>query len=161
MSTSLAALPHDILTAILHTALDTAPTPSAILCVCRRFRDIGTARLYADLWFTSASQLRAFACAEGPRPVAAPRAVVVDLAGRAERGVLRDLCGALVKCRVLALASAGASDQGVGHDHDRFGEGGVGAHDAGVRLRCLRLRMHSYASDAVVDVLERGLSAVR
>lgn len=138
---SLADLPHEIVAVILQTALDATATPSDILCVCKLFHYLGTDYLYTRLKFTSSHQLHQFVLSEAPQPLIAPRTLVVDLAGKAQRGVLRDLSDTLIKCRQLARVAD------------------VTSRDA--RLKCLRLRMHSYARDSAVDVLEQGLGAVR
>ncbi|KAF8128878.1 hypothetical protein EV363DRAFT_1170033, partial [Boletus edulis] len=139
----LLSLPHEIVVAILQIALDATVVPSDVLCVCRLFRDLGTDHLYTHLKFTSAHQLRQFGHSEGPSPPIGPRSLAVDLAGRAQRGVLRDLCDALIKCRQLASVA----------------EGSETSRD--MRLKRVRLRMYSYASDLeAVDVLQQGLQAI-
>ncbi|KAG6380104.1 hypothetical protein JVT61DRAFT_8189 [Boletus reticuloceps] len=143
VSMSLADLPHEIVVTILQIALDATVVPSDVLCVCRLFRDLGTDHLYTHLKFTSAHQLRQFGLSEGPSPPIGPRSLAVDLAGKAQRGVLRDLCDALMKCRQLASVA----------------EGSETSH---IRLKRVHLRMHSYASDLeAVDVLQQGLQAIR
>lgn len=141
---SLADLPHEIVAVILRTALDLTALPSDILCVCRLFRTLGADCLYTHLRFTSANQLHQFALSRAPQPPIAPRSLVVNLTGKAQRDVLRHICDALFKCRRLASVT----------ERTLHGE-----HD--VRLKHIRLRMHSYSRDSAVDVLEQGLQAVR
>ncbi|KAF8547203.1 hypothetical protein OG21DRAFT_951105 [Imleria badia] len=137
---SLADLPHEIVAIILQTALDATTIPSDIFCVCRLFYDLGTDYLYTHIKFTSPHQLQQFVLSDAPQPPIAPRTLAVDLAGKAQRGVLRDLADALMKCQQLARVAEATSRD--------------------VRLKRLRLRMHSYAQDSAVDVLEQGLDAV-
>ena len=150
---SLADLPHEILAVILHITLDVAPVPSDILRACKLFRDLGADHLYTHLRFTSAHQLRQFVLSDASQPPIAPRSLAVDLTGKTQRGVLRDLSDALIKCRHLARARATVSDSNSDSDS------GATARDN--QLKRLRLRMHSYARDSAVDALERGLQAVR
>lgn len=137
-------LPHEIITAILQTALDVTIAPSDILCVCRLFRDIGEDYLYSRLSFTSASQLHRFTSKASYPPIV-PRSLVVDLTGKASRSVIRNLCDVLMKCGELANVEEGTS--------------ALDERDA--RLKHLRLQIHSYSRDPAIDVLERGLQAVR
>ncbi|KAH0831099.1 hypothetical protein J3R83DRAFT_13665 [Lanmaoa asiatica] len=102
-------LPHEIVAVILRMALDGTAVPSDILCVCRLFRDVGTDYLYTHLRFTSVRQLHQFALSKSLQPPIAPRSLVIDLTGKAQRGILRHLCDTLVKCQQLTSVAEGTS----------------------------------------------------
>ncbi|RDX41875.1 hypothetical protein OH76DRAFT_1449137 [Lentinus brumalis] len=149
---SLSLVPTELLQAILVFALDDNPCPCKILCVNRRFFELGQSLLHGRLHFYSINQLSLFAAGSAPL-ACAPRSVAIVLAGGSgDFEVFRHLMGVLKRCQhSRRIASGEVKESPEAHS---FSD----SESAQVSLDSLSLRLHSHSSNPHLGYIYEALS---
>ena len=152
---SLAAVPIELLQAILVQALCDHPRPGELLSVNSVFYELGQPILHANLSFRSITQLILFS--EGTSPLfSAPRTLTITLAGgSADFEIFKYMAAALRRC-LRSIADLRGTKGGDPLAFDKGTERGTK-----VPLELLSLRLHSHSGNPHLSYIYEALALAK